>query len=304
MARHLKIQRVLIVDMNAEIANQIGPLVTSYDPGAPSITADGLRDLWLQFEPKSVASIKAEQREQQETVGTPVPVLTSIGNEVSKVARKRVDDFVPLARLLWDSYGREGRVVAVILLGTMELADPETVVPLLVELCRTCVTWEDADRLAMDALEPIVRRKPEQWLSVIEPWLADENKWVRRAAITVVARLPMKHPAYTTRCLELAERLLLDEEMDVEKATSFAIRLAVRGEIGPVRDFLARHVPPEDPAATWVLCDALRSMTRKFLPEFAPLLPLYEQWASDPALSVRDRRSVESAVKALRSVQR
>ena len=127
-------------------------------------------------------------------------MLTSIGNEVSKVARKRVDDFIPLARLLWDSYGREGRVVATILLGTMELADPETVIPLL--------------------------------------------------------------------------------------------------------DFLARHVPPEDPAATWVLCDALRSMTGKFLPEFALLLPLYEQWASDPALSARDRRSVESAVKALRSVQR
>jgi len=72
----------------------------------------------------------------------------------------------------------------------------------------------------------------------------------------------------------------------------------------PLLDFLARHVPPEDPAATWVLCDALRSMTGKFLPEFALLLPLYEQWASDPALSARDRRSVESAVKALRSVQR
>ena len=290
--------------MNTEIANQVGPLIVSYAPGAPGITADGLRDLWLQFEPKSVAGIKAEQRERQETVGTPVPVLTAIGNEVGKAARKRVNDFVPLARLLWERYGREGRVVAAILLGAMELADPETVIPLLVELCRTCVTWEDADRLAMDALEPIVRKKPEQWLRAIEPWLADENKWVRRAGVTVVARLPMKHPAYTARCLELAERLLLDEEVEVQKAVSFAIRLAVRGEAGPVRDLLARHVPPEAPAATWVLCDVIRSMTVKFLPGFAPLLPLYERWAADPTLSARDRRSVESAVKTLRSVQK
>jgi len=289
--------------MTAEIADQVGPIISVYDPAAPGTAADALRGLWLQFEPKSMAGIKAEQREQQETIGIPVPVLKSIGTELGKVARKRVDDFVPLARLLWDEYGREGRVVAVVPLGKMELAEPETIIPLLTELCRTCITWEDADQLAMNALEPIIRKEPEQWLSTIEPWLADENKWVRRAGVTVVARLPMKYPAYTARCLELAERLLLDEDVDVKKATSFAIRLAARGEPAPVRDFLARHVPPQDPAATWVLCDAIRSMAKKLLPQFAPLLPCYEQWAADPALSARDRRSVESAVKILQGAQ-
>jgi hypothetical protein len=52
-----------------------------------------------------------------------------------------------------------------------------------------------------------------------------------------------------------------------------------------------------------VLCDAIRSMAAKLLPEFAPLLPRYEQWASDPELSGKDRRSVGSAVKKLRNVQ-
>jgi 3-methyladenine DNA glycosylase AlkD len=285
-----------------ELADQVGAILAAYDPAAPRATADALRGLWLQFEPKSVAGIKAEQREQQETVGTPVPVLRSIGKEVGKVARKRVDDFIPLARLLWDDYGREGRVVAVIFLGAMELADPEAIIPLVMELCRTCITWEDADQMAMSALEPIVRKAPEKWLGATEPWLADENKWVRRVGVIVLGRLPIKHPAYATRCLELTDRLLLDEDVDVKKAVSFAIRLVARGEIGPVRDFLARHVPPENPAATWVLCDAVRSMTKKFLPEFVSLLPLYERWAADPTLSAKDRRSVESAVKTLRQV--
>jgi 3-methyladenine DNA glycosylase AlkD len=265
--------------------------------------ADNLRELWLRFEPKSIEVIKAKQREQQETVGIPVPVLKKIGKEIGKVARKRVGDFVPLARLLWDSYGREARVVAVHFLGPMELADPEKVFPLVLELCRTCITWEDADQLAMNGLEQIVRRAPEQWLGALEPWLSDENKWVRRAGVTVVGRLPMKHPDYTPRCLELAGRLLFDQEVDVRRAVSFAIRLAARGAPLPVRDFLARHVPPQDPAATWVLCDAIRSMAKKLLPEFVPLLPLYEQWVADPALSTRDRRSVESAVKTLRGVE-
>jgi 3-methyladenine DNA glycosylase AlkD len=288
--------------MKVEIADQVSSIIAAYDPATLGATADALRALWLQFESKSIAGIKAEQREQQETVGIPVPVLRSIGKEISKAARKRVDDFIPLARLLWDDYGREGRVVAVVFLGPMELADPETIMPLVMELCRTCVTWEDADQLAMSALEPIVRKKPEQWLSSIEPWLADENKWVRRVGVLVIGRLPIKHPAYATRCLELTERLLLDEEVDVKRAVSFAIRLVARGEIGPVRDFLARHVPPENLAATWVLCDAIRSMTKKFLPEFVSLLPLYEQWTADPMLSATDRRSVESAVNTLRRI--
>jgi 3-methyladenine DNA glycosylase AlkD len=289
--------------MREEISGQLGPILMAYDPTVPRVTADQLRALWLQFEPKSIEGIKAELREQQETVGIPVPVLKPIGKEMSKVARKRVNDFIPLTRMLWEEYGREGRVVSVIPLGAMELVKPEQVMPLLKELCRTSITWEDADRLAMDALEPIVRKKPKQWLSAIEAWLGDENKWVRRAGVTVVGRLPMKHPAYTVHCLELAGRLLFDEEVDVKKAVSFAIRLSVRGEIGPVRDFLGRHVPPENSAATWVLCDAIRSMTKTFLPEFISLLPVYEEWVADPSLSSRDRRSVESAVNALRKAQ-
>ncbi len=285
--------------MTESIADQVRTTLADYDPTAPQIAAGRLRQLWLQFEPKSIGGIKAEQRDQQETVGTPVPILRDIGLEIGKPARKRVGDFIPLCVLLWDAYGREGRVVAVHVLGKMELAKPETIVPLLKELCATCITWEDADQLAMRALEPIVRKQPEAWLPAMDPWLEDENKWVRRAGITVVGRLPMKLPAYTESCLALTERLLDDQETDVKRAVSFAIRLCARGSVDATRDFLARQVPPEDPAATWVLCDAIRSMAKKLLPELVSLLPLYEAWAADPALSAKDRRSVESAVKTL-----
>ncbi len=279
--------------------DRVAQILAAYDARDPRPAADALQALWLSFEPKSVAGIRADQRAQQETVGIPVPDLKAIGKALGKTARKRVEDFLPLMELLWDEYGREGRVVALIPLGQMEQTAPERVVPILHELCRSCVTWEDADRLAMDALEPVVRAAPETWLERIEPWLEDESKWVRRAAVTVIGRLPMKCPAYTSRCLALIERLLLDPESEVKKAVSFAIRLSARGETAPVRAFLARHVPPQDSAATWVLCDAVRSMAKVLLPEFASLLPQYERWAADPELGAQDRRSVESAVRTL-----
>lgn len=53
----------------------------------------------MAFEPKSIGGIKAELREQQETLGIPVPVLKSMGKEISKSAKKNVNDTIPLARL-------------------------------------------------------------------------------------------------------------------------------------------------------------------------------------------------------------
>ena len=289
--------------MNTDIALQVKYILDDYDPDSPGSTANSLRAFWLQFEPKSIDGIKAEEREQQETVGIPVPVLKDIGKGIAKIASKRVDDFIPLTRMLWDNYGREGRVVALIPLGKMELAAPETILPLLKELCQTCITWEDADRLAMDALEPVIRKAPQQWLDSIEPWLDSPNMWLRRASIIVVGRLAMKQAQYTGTALQWSERLLFDEETVVKRAVSFAIRLAARGEVAQVVDFLTRQVPPANPVATWVLCDIIRSMTPALLPEFAPLLARYQKWCADPDLSTKDRKSIESAIRKLHSVQ-
>lgn len=287
--------------MEIDITKHVSQLLAEYDPKSPETTADALRSIWVKFEPKSIEGIKAEQRQLQETVGIPIPVLKVISKQIAKIARKRVADFIPLSRLLWERYGRVGRVVASPVLGAMERTDPDTILPLLMLLCRSCFTWEDCDRLAMDALEPIVRKQPDKWLTSIEPWLEDDNKWLRRAGITVVGRLAMKHPAFTRRCLGLTEKLLWDEDLDVKRAVSFAIRISVRGELEPVLEFMQRNIPPEDPAATWVLCDVIRSMGKAFLVNFTPLLPVYEQWLSDPSINPRERKSIQSAIRTLES---
>ncbi len=285
--------------MKNELAKQVTAILSKYEPEKPRVSADELRSLWLQYEPKSIKVIKAELREQQETIGIPVPLLKSIAEEISKVAHNHVDDYLPLIKILWNEYGREGRVVALVPVGAMELTCPEKIVPLLREMCRTCLTWEDVDRLAMDALEPIVRKKPEEWLSAMEPWLEDGNKWVRRAGVIVIGRLPLKRPEYNRQCLELVERLLYDQDEDVQKAVSFAIRLVARAETGPVHELLAQYIPPENPAATWVLCDVIRSMAKTLLPEFADLLPLYEEWSAAESLTAKERRSIQSVIKTL-----
>ncbi len=285
-----------------DIGAEVQSLISDYDGNNPIVTAARLRSYWSQYTPVSTGGIKAEEREMQETLGIPVPLLKKIAAPLAREAKGSPDEYLPLATLLWDEYGREGRVIAALVLGKIELSEPAKTIPILRDLCRTCYTWEDADRLAMDAIEPIVRKEPERWLGEIEPWLSDENRWVRRAGVTVAGRLPMKQPTYTRRCLSLAEPLLTDLEEVVKKAVSFAVRLCARGDSSAVREFLNAHVPPGDPAATWVLCDVIRSMSPALKPDFKPLLPNYERWAANPGLSGVEQRSVNSAAKILRNL--
>jgi hypothetical protein len=61
-----------------------------------------------------------------------------VGSEqAAQIAADRdVAGHLPLVRLLWADYGREGRVVAAVALGPMELAAPEQIVPVIQELAR------------------------------------------------------------------------------------------------------------------------------------------------------------------------
>ncbi len=285
-----------------EAAGAAGQILDSYSPTDPGPTALALRGVWLRAVPKSVDLVKAEQRVQLKPAGTPVAVLKAMGKEIGKTAKKQVADFMPLARHLWDDYGREGRIVASTFLGPMELAAPEEIIPLIYQLAQTCIAWEDCDQLAMTALEPIVRKGPEGYLDRVAAWVTDENKWVRRAAIIAIGRLPMKRADYTARCLELVEPALGDPDIDVKRGLSFAIRISARGQIEPVHDFILSHRDAADPASLWVLCDVIRSMTKSFLPQFVDLSPVYESWLE--TADARTKRSVESAIKTLKNAKR
>jgi 3-methyladenine DNA glycosylase AlkD len=281
-------------------------LLIHYDPAEPAATADALREVWLQATPPADSAAKSMRDwgiddPDYEAVGVPVPVLTAMGKEVGKVARRRVGEFLPLARLLWVEYGREGRIVAVVGLGPMELADPESVVPVIYDLAHTCAFWEDCDQLAMKALEPVLRREPANWLEHLGLWVTDENKWVRRAGLTAIGRLPMKHPDYTARCVELVAPALGDPDTDVKRALSFALRLCARGEVAPVKAFIAKRQEVTDADSLWVLCDLIRSMWKSLLPEFADLLPIYIRWleTGEP----KARRSVQGAIGLLEAAQ-
>jgi 3-methyladenine DNA glycosylase AlkD len=294
-----------------EAASAARDIVAGYDSSNPAATAEALRSVWLEAAPVKPPALKGRQKGMLrnwgiqdphfEAVGTPVPVLRAIGAEVGKRGRERVGAFLPLVQLLWQTYGREGRLVAAVILGPMELADPDRVVPVIYDLARSCEFWEDCDQLAMKALEPALRRDPAVWLEPLGQWVKDENKWVRRAAMTAIGRLPMAHAEYAARCVALVSPALGDPDTDVKRALSFAVRVCARGDTEPVKQFILDHRGATDADSLWVLCDIVRSMTPAFLPEFVQLKPVYTAWLE--TADSRARRSVEGAIRVLERIE-
>src|SRR3972149_4240725 len=102
--------------MDSDIAARTASMIKGYTSSKPEVTASALRKYWLEFESKKGSElIRAEQRAQLAAVGIPIPILKAIGAEIAKAARKDVSGYVPLAQRLWDDYGREGRVVALLI---------------------------------------------------------------------------------------------------------------------------------------------------------------------------------------------
>ena len=151
-----------------EAAAAAGERLVTYEPGVADAVADGLQGIWVRAAPARRARPGEDYGASDaglDAMGVPVPVLRAIGQVIGNHARARrqVADFVPLVERLWERYGREGRIVAAVALGHMELAEPDLIVPVIYQFAQGCAYWEDCDQLAMKALEPVLRRDPDTW---------------------------------------------------------------------------------------------------------------------------------------------
>jgi 3-methyladenine DNA glycosylase AlkD len=286
-----------------EAAQTTAERLETYQPDVADAVANLLQDVWVRAAPppeKQAGRDWGLGELDYPAVGTAVPILRAIGKEIGKRARRDVEGYLPLVHLLWHEYGREGRLVAAVALGPMELAEPERIVALIHEMAPTCVFWEDCDQLAMKALEPVLRRDPETWLDRLGAWVEEDDKWVRRAAMTAIGRLPMVAPDQTARCVALLEPALGDPDRDVKRALSFALRVSARGQVEPVKQFIREHRDATDADSLWVLSDVIRSMTRQLLPRFVDLLPVYRRWqeTAEPGA----QRSIGAAIRTLEAV--
>lgn len=250
---------------------------------------------------KGANLIKKEQREQSKFIGIDFKLLELIGKEICKNIKNIPIDFVPLAINLWKDFGREGRLISTYIFGQLILNKPDELITVCKDLVKDCASWEECDNMAMKGLEPIFRKYPEKYLDTLNTWVIDKNKWVKRTSVTIIGRLVMVKGEYTIKCLNMITPCLEDNDADVMKANSFALRVSSRGNLNELSKYIKENIGGDNYSKIWVFADFIKSMTKKFLPEFKELQPYYEKWRKTLS-KAKSIKTIDSALKILESL--
>lgn len=149
---------------------------------------------------------------------------------------------VALADALWRSDIFEARVASSKLLTQARIKDDEAVWRLLVDQVKEFNSWAIADHAAAAGSRRLVAA-PHR-LDEIEPWVSDENMWVRRAAFTFT--LPwarQNHPGgddltRRERVLGWAAASVDDREWFIQKAIAWWLRTLSKHDAERVQAFL------------------------------------------------------------------
>ena len=100
-------------------------------------------------------------------------------------------------------------------------------------------SWSACDDLCIHALGCLLERFPQLVPQAI-PWTGSANRWIRRvSAVCVIFSLRRGHAL--ADALKVADVLLLDPDIMVQKGYGWMLKEATRSFLEPVMDFVMRH---------------------------------------------------------------
>jgi 3-methyladenine DNA glycosylase AlkD len=170
-----------------------------------------------------------------------------------------------LADRLFRSEPMEMRWFALGILERLVPDEPERAWQLLRRAAREAADWITVDTLAHPYGRGILL-EPYRWAE-LEQLVFSPNRWERRLVGSTVATIPFidrklgRQPAIATHGLELIGQLIGDDEPDVQKALSWALRSLLHVDVDAVTTFIIDEtgaaVATGDGHRAWVIRDTL-----------------------------------------------
>lgn len=164
-------------------------------------------------------------------LGVPVPVVRRIVRGALRSARRDGDALdrpavLAAVQRLWAEPVHERRLAAVeLLVAERTRLDPAADLDLIEELLRACRTWALLDPLAIFVAGHLVERlEGVAASSVLDRWIADDDIWVRRAALLAHLEALRGGGGDFERFGRLADRLLDERGFFIRKAIGWVLR--------------------------------------------------------------------------------
>jgi 3-methyladenine DNA glycosylase AlkD len=253
------------VRLGQELGGQIG------DPeGFVTALEEGLRDL---ADPEYREGFARVAPGVGAVLGVRAPLVAAIGRGLRGPLREAPSAYsIYLAERLIRSGYQEVRVFAHLPIERSLPDDPERGWQLIRRLARRATDWASVDSLAGLVGQGILL-EPYRWAE-IEQLVYSPHRWERRLVGSTLASLPFALPRRDrprlarSPGLALLESLIGDDEPDVQKALSWALRSWMEVDPSGVEAFLSRETElaaeTADGHRAWVIRDALSAHSPSF----------------------------------------
>lgn len=182
------------------------------------------RALREQGTPERAEHEKAYLKSSLTFLGTSVPATRAVVRAfVREHPELSAADVRRLAEQLWDAPIFERRAAAVmVLIADAARSSPQDIA-LVERFLRDSRTWALVDSLSCDVAGDLVVRFPEL-RATLDRWAADENFWIRRAALLSLLMPLRQGGGDWPHFVRLAEPMLGEREFFIRKALGWVLR--------------------------------------------------------------------------------
>lgn len=158
---------------------------------------------------------------------------------VSRYPPENREEYEDLVLALWKLPHREEKYMA---LG-VATAHKEFIAPDSLSLYRRLIVegawWDFVDEVATHMIRPLVIRYPKEVWPVVDPWIGDENMWLRRSAI--LCQVGAKESTDADRLFRFCLARAHESEFFIRKAIGWALREYAKTDPGAVAEFVRTH---------------------------------------------------------------
>jgi 3-methyladenine DNA glycosylase AlkD len=165
----------------------------------------------------------------------------------TQITRGLVKDFVPddavayrdLVLALWNQPSREEKYMALSVARHFnEFVAPDEF-PLYRRLIVEGAWWDFVDEVATKLIRSLVLGYPDESWPVVDPWIDDDDMWLRRTAI--ICQVGLKENTDPDRLFRFCQMRMDEREFFIRKAIGWSLREYAKTDREAVAGFAMKH---------------------------------------------------------------
>ena len=190
--------------------------------------------------PEKADGMQAYMKTEMPFYGVQKPGRVEIVRELKKrFAPGDRDEYEMLVVALWELPHREEKYLAqAVATSYRQFITPESI-RLYKRFIVEGAWWDFVDETATHMIRELILEYPEETWAIVDPWVDDEDMWLRRTAI--ICQIGAKERTDTGRLFAFCEKRMHETEFFIRKAIGWALREYAKTDARAVAEFAVKN---------------------------------------------------------------